>query len=80
MSKEKPKDEYGDLNQELLTMRKELHKAYYDYMLNFYAVNDVERALSYFLAMPTVSRGERSSIACLIECCDVAKAFREQAR
>ena len=66
------------MNQEGIQMRRELHMSYCEFLKVFFCENDIERSLNYFLAMPSESRKGRSSISCILECCEVAKTFREE--
>jgi len=65
------------INEELIMMRTELHRAYYPYLSNFYDSEDIKKALSMFLSVPSASRVNKSSIICLLELCEIAKSHRE---
>lgn len=66
-------------NKEVNKLRKEIYDMNKDLLLNSYCKEDVDKAIIYFYSVPILDTLNRSSIDILLECCDVAKQYRETA-
>lgn len=66
-----------DANEEILKMRKELFNQYESTLLKEYCEEDVKRSLIYFLAAPNGQYRNQSTINVMLDCCKVAKTYRE---
>ncbi len=64
-------------NQEITKLRKEVYDLSESILIGEFCPNDYERAWIYFKAVPIMNSLNRESLEMLVECCLMAKQYRE---